>query len=98
MYNEYSYPYIIKKRSLGFGLRRPRRTLQAGTSRSRRLSFVAGHSNYPNFRKYKWPFVNYYDNEKKFRLARGEIKQGKRAKEQRAIQESWGGNSQDENQ
>ena len=35
---------------------------------------------------------------KKFRLARGEIKQGKRAKEQRAIQESWGGNSQDENQ
>ena len=28
---------------------------------------------------------------KKFRLARGEIKQGKRAKEQRAIQESWGG-------
>ena len=36
---------------------------------------------------------------KKFRLAKGEIKQGKRAKEQRAIQESWGGgNSQDENQ
>ena len=98
MYNEYSYPYIIKKRSIGFGLRRPRRTLQAGTSRSRRLNFVAGHSNYPNFRKYKWPFVNYYDNEKKFRLTRGEIKQGKRAKEQRAIQESWGGNSQDENQ
>jgi hypothetical protein len=35
---------------------------------------------------------------KKIRLARGEIKQGKRAKGQRAIQESWGGNSQDENQ
>ena len=35
---------------------------------------------------------------KKFRLAKGEIKQGKRAKGQRAIQESWGGNSQDENQ
>ena len=32
MYNEYSYPYIIKKRSIGFGLRRPRRTLRAGTS------------------------------------------------------------------
>ena len=45
MYNEYSYPYIIKKRSIGFGLRRPRRTLQAGTSRSRRLDFVAGHSD-----------------------------------------------------
>ena len=35
---------------------------------------------------------------KKFRLAKGEIKQGKRAKGQRAIQEPWGGNSQDENQ
>ena len=33
--------------------------------RSRRLDFVAGHSDYPNFTKYKWPFVNYYDNEKK---------------------------------
>ena len=36
--------------------------------------------------------------QKKFRLARGETKKGKRAKGQRAIQEPWGGHSQDENQ